>query len=269
MRSGMALLLISVVAGVAGMAWLGPARAGAPRAAAPPPPPATPEAYKSPGALAAQQQRDLQRGVQYPLLAHGNPRLKVVALTFDDGPHPQYTPQLLAILGQHNVKATFFVVGRQAQQNPALIRLERAQGHLVGNHTYDHQNLTKIPEAQVAAEWRLCQETVRQITGETMRFCRPPGGDYNRHVVRAASQLGLTTVLWTDDPGDYASPGEKAIDARVLRRVGNGGIILLHDGIQQTVDILPRVIQQLRDRGFRFVTVAELEAGLGDARPRK
>ncbi len=270
MRSRILLWLVAVVLAAFGAVWYGAgcARAARPAAVASPEA-AKGEVYKSAGTLAAQQQRDLQRGVKYDLLAHGNPRMKVVALTFDDGPHPQYTPQLLSVLRQNNVKATFFVVGELAQKNPDLIRMERSQGNIVANHTFHHYNLTRIPGPEVTTEWKLCQDAVQRILGETMRFGRPPGGDYNRQVVRAASQLGLTTVLWTDDPGDYASPGKKAIDTRLLRRVGNGGIILLHDGVQETVDILPEVIKQLRDRGFRFVTVPELQAGLGNPPPRR
>jgi len=104
---------------------------------------------------------------------------------------------------------------------------------------------------------------VKSITGETMRFCRPPGGDYDDAVIRAAMDIGLFTVLWTDDPGDYASPGDAKIEKRVLDRIGNGGIILIHDGVQQTIDVLPQIIEHLKGRGFRFVTVAEMEAQTG------
>jgi peptidoglycan/xylan/chitin deacetylase (PgdA/CDA1 family) len=101
---------------------------------------------------------------------------------------------------------------------------------------------------------------VKAITGDTMRFCRPPGGDYDGTVIRTAAELKLITVLWTDDPGDYATPGTRAIQKRVLDWVGNGGIVLLHDGIQQTIDVLPQIIEHLKSRGYRFATVAEMEA---------
>jgi len=216
------------------------------------------EVYRSADELKAQRARELRKGLRYDELAHGNPRLRTIALTFDDGPHPQFTPQLLKILKQYDVKATFFVVGEMAEKHPELIRAERAAGHLVGNHTYHHVNLTKIPVLEIATEWQACQDVIRSITGETMRFARPPGGDYDGDVVRAAMGLGLITVLWTDDPGDYASPGGRTIAKRVLRRVGNGGIILLHDGVQQTVDVLPQLLDYLKGRGYRFVTVDEM-----------
>jgi peptidoglycan/xylan/chitin deacetylase (PgdA/CDA1 family) len=206
------------------------------------------EVYKSPEELLAQAKREQRRGLVYDKLARGNPHDRAIALTFDDGPHPQFTPQLLAILRKNGVKVTFFVVG------------EMADGHVIGNHTYHHVNLTKIPVAEVLTEWEACQYVVEAVTSDRMRFCRPPGGDYDDTVIRAAMALGLTTVLWTDDPGDYASPGDKTIRRRVLNRIGNGGIILLHDGVQQTVDVLPQIIQHLKSNGYRFVTVAEMEA---------
>jgi peptidoglycan/xylan/chitin deacetylase (PgdA/CDA1 family) len=218
------------------------------------------ETYKSAEELAAQHAHELQRGVRYKVLWRGDPRLPTLALTFDDGPHPDFTPRLLAILGQHHVKATFFVVGKMAERYPHLVRAEHAAGHVVGNHTYHHVNLTKIPLDEVPVEWEACQDVVRSITGEAMHFCRPPGGDYDGDVMRAATDLGLTTVLWTDDPGDYASPGDKVVDSRTLGRVANGGIILLHDGVQETIDVLPDILERLRSRGFQFVTVEEMQA---------
>jgi peptidoglycan/xylan/chitin deacetylase (PgdA/CDA1 family) len=224
------------------------------------------EVYRSPGELAAQHARELRKGLRYRKLMRGAPGEATIALTFDDGPHPQFTPKILAILDRYNVKATFFVVGEMAEKYPDLIQAERAAGHLLGNHTYHHVNLTRIPFADILTEWQACQDVVKSITGDTMRFCRPPGGDYDAPVIRAAMDLNLTTVLWTDDPGDYASPGATVIEKRTLRRIGNGGIILLHDGVQQTLDVLPQIIENLQRRRFRFVTISQMQterAGLG------
>jgi len=220
------------------------------------------EVYKSREELAARRARERQQGLHYDLLWEGNRRIPAVALTFDDGPHPDFTLKILALLKRYDIKATFFVVGKMAERYPELIRAEKAAGHVLGNHTYHHLNLTRIPAVQVATEWQACQDVVQSATGETMRFCRPPGGDYNRDVIRAATEGGLTTVMWTDDPGDYASPGDRTIEVRVFDHVSNGGIILLHDGVQQTLDVLPQVIERLRARGFRFVTVSRMRAEL-------
>ena len=216
------------------------------------------ETYKTPQELEHQRSRELEKGLRYDVLRRGNPNLPTVALTFDDGPHPDFTPAILAILERYNVKATFFVVGEMVERHPNLIRAEKKAGHLIGNHTYHHVNLTKIPVPEVLVEWQACQDAVKSITGQAMHYCRPPGGDYNHDVILAAQDLALTTVLWTDDPGDYASPGDKVIETRLLDSIGNGGIILIHDGVQQTIDVLPQIIERLRARGFRFVTAAEM-----------
>lgn len=202
----------------------------------------------------------------YLKLTRGNPAVKAVALTFDDGPHPEFTPKLLAALDRCQVKATFFVVGKMAQKHPELVREERAAGHEIGNHTFHHVNIARLTGDRVTSEWEECEQAVKAITGERMKYCRPPGGRYDRESVTAAGELGLTTVLWTDNSADYLSRSERRIERRVLARVSNGGIILMHDGVQQTIDALPQIIQDLRRRGYRFVTLSEMQARL--RRPR-
>lgn len=216
------------------------------------------EVYKSPEELAAQDVREKRRGLVLPKLARGNPAQKILALTFDDGPHPGLTEKLLAILKAKNVKATFFVVGKMVEKQPDLLRRIEADGHVIGNHSFSHVTLTKIPTMEIAAEYRATNDLVKKILGKPLRFCRPPGGDYDQDVIQTATELGLTTVLWTDDPGDYANPGDSVIQGRVLRKLTNGGIILLHDGITQTLKILPQVIDYAHKHGFRFETIDEL-----------
>lgn len=219
------------------------------------------EVDRSPRELRAQHEAELARGIHYVKLMRGNPSRRQIALTFDDGPHPDYTPRLLAILKRYQVKATFFVVGEKAEQAPDLVKQELAPGHCVGNHTYHHVNLTRIPDRLVAAEIQACGDVLAAITGTPPHLFRPPGGDYDALVARTADQLGYTLVLWTDDPGDYARPGTSTIETRTLTMARNGGIILIHDGVQQTIDVLPRLIENLRRRGFEFVTVDELMRG--------
>lgn len=221
------------------------------------------EVYRSTVDLLEQDRNESRQGIRYRKLMRGDPSARVVALTFDDGPHPNYTPKLLAILDKYHVKATFFVVGKMAERYPNLIRAENSAGDLVANHTYHHLNLTKIPEDQANVEWRACSDVIESIIHKAPRFCRPPGGDYNANVINAASGSGMTTVLWTDDPGDYASPGDKTIETRVLGRMDNGAIILLHDGVQETVDVLPKIIESLQRRGFSFETVDKMVTGPG------
>lgn len=208
--------------------------------------------------LRAQRTAELARGISYHTFLAGDPSSKEIAITFDDGPHPDFTPKILAILKKFNVKATFFVVGEKAEQYPDLIRSELAQGHDVGNHTYHHVNLTRIPTDYIPIEIKACGDVIKDITGKAPHLFRPPGGDYDRDVATSVMSLGYTMVLWTDDPGDYASPGDKIIKTRLLQKVDNGGIILIHDGIQQTIDVLPQILQNLQSRGYKFVTMDEL-----------
>lgn len=216
------------------------------------------EVDKSVLELFAQHQAELERGIKYHKLIKGNPRKKQVAITFDDGPHPSYTPRLLEILKQHGVKATFFLVGEMGEKYPDLVKAEIAAGHSVGNHTYHHVNLTRIPLEQVATEIKACGEVLQGITGRPPRLFRPPGGDYDKKVAEAAEALGYTMVLWTDDPGDYAKPGAKVIESRLLSSISPGGVVLIHDGIQQTLDVLPQILAYLKGKGYQFVTIDEM-----------
>lgn len=216
------------------------------------------EVDKSPEEILAQANREERSGIHFPKLIRGNSHEKILALTFDDGPHPIFTERLLALLKQESVKATFFVVGKMVERRPDLLKEIDAGGHLVGNHTFSHVTLTKIPQIEARAEYEACNDLVEDVIGKRMRFCRPPGGDYDKHVVKAATEQGLTTVLWTDDPGDYANPGTHVIESKTLKRLSNGGIILLHDGVQQTLDVLPQIIDYAKKEGFKFVTVDQL-----------
>jgi peptidoglycan-N-acetylglucosamine deacetylase len=208
--------------------------------------------------LIAQDQAELRKGVRHHKFIAGSPRRKWLALTIDDGPHPDYTPQLLAILKKYNVKATFFLVGEMAERHPELVRAEFLAGHEIGNHTYDHVNLTKIPTEEVATEIEACGDVLQSITKQRPRLFRPPGGDYNNNVAEAAEALGYTTVLWSDNAGDWLSPGEEVTERKVLRHASNGGVILIHDGYRQTLDLLPRLLAILKKDGYQFVTVDQM-----------
>lgn len=194
----------------------------------------------------------------FNMFFRGDPALPTVALTFDDGPHPAYTPRLLRILAQHRVRASFFVVGKMAVRHPELVRAEATAGHLVANHSYSHRDLAALPAAEVGEEWLKCSQVVWQITGQEPRFCRPPGGSCNDRVVQIAAGLGLSTVMWTKDPGDYGAPGVEHIVNVTAGRAQPGAILLLHDGAAQTVEALPQVITVLRRKGFAFQTVEEM-----------
>ncbi len=191
-------------------------------------------------------------------LVRGNPRRKEVALTFDDGPHAGLTERLLEILRKEQVKATFFVVGKMVDRHPELVRQIAADGHEVANHTYDHLRLAGIPPVQIEAQIRDGARAIDRATGEEPKLFRPPGGEYDPEVSRTCKRLGYVMVLWTNDPGDFALPGSSVIEKRTLQGISNGSIILLHDGILQTYDILPNLIHRLKQQGYKFVTISDM-----------
>lgn len=216
------------------------------------------ETYKSPDELVAQDARERRRGRPLNKILRGDPTKPAIALTFDDGPHPELTLQLLDILKEEKVKATFFVIGKMVEQHPELLKAIEAGGHTIGNHTFSHVTLTKIPLKDILTEYQANNDLIKQIIHKDVRFCRPPGGDYDPLVIQGATDCGLTTVLWTDDPGDYANPGSNVIEERTLARLSNGGIILLHDGVKETLEVLPQIIRYAKQKGFRFVTLDEM-----------
>ena len=197
---------------------------------------------------------------------------KDVALTFDDGPDPTWTPKLLDILKAALAPATFFVVGLQAQQYPALLRREVAEGHEIGSHTFTHPNLSMVSRTQVRLELGATQRLIQSILGRGALLFRPPFAEDvepvtpdQARVLQQASELGYTTVGMGVDPEDWAKPGTAEIVKAVLSQVqGGAGQVVLHDAggnRAQTVAALPAVIRELRAHGYRLVTVSAL-AGL-------
>jgi len=198
------------------------------------------------------------RGNRVVKLWRGDPNGKEIALTFDDGPHPAYTLRLLDLLHELNVKATFFVVGKKVDEAPWLLPRMLADGHEIGNHTYHHLNLDGADESLIISEIRLGQDAIRRACGIKTFSFRPPGGHHNPNVLACAEKLKCRTYLWTDDPADFANPGTNVLEQRLIGKVSGGAIVLLHDGIEQTMEILPELIARLKSDGYRFVTATEL-----------
>ena len=217
-----------------------------------------PEKYRPTVMLKAREEFEQERGYKFNKIVRGSKGKKLIALTFDDGPHGEYTVQLLDVLKETHTPATFFLVGKQVDKYPGLVQLEVMQGHQLGNHTYDHVDLTQIPPELIGFELDECDKAIKRAVGVSPRFFRPPGGDYDLNVIREATRRSYVTSLWTDDPGDYAKPGADVVLQRTLDRLENGAIILLHDGIPETVSILPALIAESRKRGYEFVTISEL-----------
>lgn len=180
-----------------------------------------------------------------------------VVLTFDDGPHPFYTLKLLDILSRYHIRATFFLVGKQIEKYPDLALAIAEEGHEFGNHTYHHYNLTTISPKTIINELKKTQHALNASTGKKMVWFRPPGGKYNDRVIHVAESCGYTMVLWDVEPRDHLPMDPDTLLNNILRNTSDDNIILLHSGIDTTVACLPRLIEALRERGFRFVTVSE------------
>jgi peptidoglycan/xylan/chitin deacetylase (PgdA/CDA1 family) len=197
------------------------------------------------------------------ILYSGNGHLREIALTFDDGPDPYYTPQILDVLDQYRIKATFFCVGRQAEAYPQIVRQVYGAGHVVGNHSWAHPDLGLLPAADILSELKHTCNALQEVTGSQPMFFRPPYGSLSIHVLSQACYLGVTTVMWNagEEARDWSNPGVNFIIRRTLDLVCNGSIILMHDcggDRSQTVAALPVIIQKLQDRGFQFVTIQQM-----------
>lgn len=181
---------------------------------------------------------------------------KYVILTFDDGPS-QYTPQVLALLRQYGVKATFFELGQNVARYPAITHRVRAAGHSVQNHSWSHPDLRYVSWTKFRSEVLDTDRVIRAQTGITPHCLRPPYGGANALTYRRAASLGKKLRLWTVDPEDWSRPGTSTIVRRVLSKVHNGSVILLHDGggnRSQTVAALPTILRTLKSRGYTFYT---------------
>lgn len=178
-----------------------------------------------------------------------------VALTFDDGPHPLITPWILDQLDREHVKATFFLVGKQVTLYPDLAREILRRGHAVGSHSYAHYSLRYLTEQECEQDLVKSRLALREACGRTVTLFRPPGGYYDDAVGRVAGALGFTTVFWTENITSFPGVDGARIAAELGRRCANGGIILLHNGEDETLDTLPYLIPKLRGRGLRFVTL--------------
>lgn len=198
--------------------------------------------------------------LSYPLF-YGNTHLPEVALTFDDGPNPYYTPQVLAILQHYGVQATFFDVGYLVKDFPNIVRHEYNNGNLVANHSWSHPELTLFSVSAILSQLTSTSNVIQNTIGVRPTFFRPPYGAFNRTVLEQAGYLGVTTVLWNDAAEDWTLPGVSYIVNKILSLAHAGTIILLHDGggnRAQTVAALPTIITDLKNRGFSLVTLQRL-----------
>ena len=189
---------------------------------------------------------------------------KLVALTFDDGPNPNYTPRIATILARYGVHATFFQEGCMVSMYPELTRALQAQGHCIGNHTYSHPCLTRISASQIRREIAEGQEALSTRAGIQSHLFRPPYGEWDDRVYQEAERAHLSIILWSVALEHHEVPTPQQMADRALRLIRPGGILLMHDGTdpprETTVQALPLVLEGLKRRGYRCVTIPELLA---------
>jgi len=184
-----------------------------------------------------------------------------IALTFDDGPGKATTPRLLDLLAKRNIKVTFFVLGENAKDNPEILKRELAEGHEIGNHSWNHPNLSIKTDDAVRSQLLQTQDTVFQITGIKPKIMRPPYGALTERQKKwVTEQFGLKVIIWSVDPLDWKKPGSAVVAHRVVEETRPGSIILIHDIHASTVDAVPEILDGLLAKGFKFVTVSELIA---------
>ena len=191
---------------------------------------------------------------------------KLVALTFDDGPYPPFTQELVAVLEEKQVKVTFFVVGDNASKFPELVRLVAGKNHEIALHAGEHKDFLKLNKAELAGNIFSGKKVLEDLTGKPVKYMRPPHGFRDWTVMEEASRAGLKVVNWSVIPRDWTNPGVQEIAERVCKNVTPGAIVLLHDGDapsqtasrEQTVEATALIIDELHKQGYNFVTVSQL-----------
>lgn len=199
------------------------------------------------------------------IIKKGDENEKIIALTFDDGPDKDYTPQVLDILKKYDAKATFFVVGENVGWNKDILKRQFEEGHEIGNHTFTHINVAKKSYAEIDKEITETQEIVKEVIGIEPKLFRPPYRAISRNMCSIVKEKNMNIILWSNlDPRDWSNPGVGYIAQTILNKVQNGNIVVLHDynnarvSKTQTIQALEIVIPKLKEQGYKFVTVSEL-----------
>ena len=184
-----------------------------------------------------------------------------IALTFDDGPHPRYTEQILDILDEYGIKATFFVIGINAKYYPDTLESIVERGHEIGNHTYTHPHVSTINSQAMLSEIERCEDMIHSLSDYQTKLFRPPEGMVDGDVISVLRQLDYKVILWDIDTRDWAHTSPSEICDTVVSKVSSGNIILMHDYIghnSPTPEALRLFIPKLLEKGYRFVVVSEL-----------
>lgn len=181
--------------------------------------------------------------------------IKKAALTFDDGPNPDYTQTLLAGLRERGVKATFFLLGAECEKYPEIVKEIDADGHLIGVHGYEHVNLANLTDDAAMEQVNKTNQIFYELTGHYSEYIRPPYGCWKCNL---DYQTKMIEVLWDVDPLDWKTDNSDVIAARVLEKVQENDIILLHDASESSVNAAFKIIDEMQKNGYTFVTVEEL-----------
>lgn len=183
---------------------------------------------------------------------------KKVAISFDAAWGSDYTEELLSILEKYNVKTTFFLVAFWIDKYPDMVKRIDECGHEIGNHSAKHPNMSQLSEERIKEELTITSNKIVEITGKKDVLFRPPFGDYNNRVMKAAKSLGYYVIQWDVDSLDYKDYGKRAIIDRVLNKVKDGSIVLFHNNATYTAEALPTILENLQNSGYQIVPISEL-----------
>ncbi len=197
-------------------------------------------------------------------LWRGNPNSKAIALTFDDGPHPQYTPKLLKVLDHYQIKASFFCLGVCVERNPHIAQQAYSHGHWIGLHGYYHHNFPLLSPTELKQSLEKTQTAIHNacnLQPEKVRDIRPPNGLFTPQILQLFHQWNYRPVMWSVVPEDWVRPGIPKVVCRVMKNIENGSLIVLHDGAyggQDVAEIAEIIIPKLLHQGYYFVTIDTL-----------